>query len=115
MKDVFEKMAKETNPTDLNRMVIRGRQELTDNLTDYFVEQEGKYTDEIEPGGESKVTKAIKSAASKRSDLDPLIRKAKSNVVYETNEIPVLSRLGDAAHWSSCLSSDDVESSGESD
>ena len=114
MKDVFEKMAKETDSTDLDRMVIRGRQELNDNLTDYFVEQEGMYTDEIEPGSESTVTKAIKAFTSKRPDLDSLIRNAKTNAVYETDKIPALSRLGDASHWSSCLPSDDVESGGES-
>lgn len=113
MKKVFGEIAKETGSENLDRMVIRGRQEISDNLTDFFVEQEGKYTNDIKPGDEKVVTKALKALTSTNSDLDTLLKKSKGNTVYETEKIPVLSNLGDADHWSSCLPSDELGTSGK--
>jgi hypothetical protein len=99
LKDVFRRIAEEAKGDDLDKMRIRAKAALDDNLTDFFVEEEGKLSDEIGTGTESQITKAVHSHFSRNSALSKHIDQMLEEEEYEERRVPELARLGDIAHW----------------
>ncbi|MBA3353970.1 MAG: hypothetical protein H0U23_16380 [Blastocatellia bacterium] len=99
LRDVMKKIAKEADGQDLDKMRIRAKAALDDTLSDFFVEEEGKLSDDIGTGTEQKITRAVRSHFSNNNALCNHIEEMMEEAVYEDRRIPELSRLGDIAYW----------------
>lgn len=99
LRDVVRKIAEEAKGEDLDKMRIRAKAALDDALSDYFVEEEGKLSEEIGTGTEEKMTRVIRMHFARNTELNSHIDQTMKESVYEDRRIPELSRLGDVAHW----------------
>lgn len=99
LRDVLNNLAKEAAGQDLNKMRIRAKAALDDNLSDFFVEEEGRLSDEIGTGSEDHITRAVRTHFSRNEALTKHVNDMMEEAEYEDRRIPELSRLGDIAHW----------------
>jgi len=99
LRTVFRRMAEEAQGEDLDKMRIRAKAALDDNLTDFFVEEEGKLSDEIGTGAESEITRAVRTHFDRSTVLSSHIDQILEEEEYEERHVPELARLGDIAYW----------------
>ena len=98
-------MVNDTDLEDLSKMEVRGRELATDSLTDYFIEADGKFSEDLGTGTESQITQRIRSFVAANEAVDTIVEKLKEEAIYEENNIQSLYRLSDDSHWYDCLHS----------
>lgn len=103
LRDVFRAMSREASGDDLERMTIRAKAALDEDLSDFFVEADGKLSEEIGPGTENQITQSVSTRFSHHPKLAELLDAMMEGAVYEDRSVPELARLGDIAHWRSHL------------
>ncbi len=107
LKDVFEDISESVVGGDLEKMTARGKAHLDDVLSDFYVEADGKFSEDIGTGTEEQITRKIASRVSQQQQLPELLTHLISEAHYEQLEIPQLDSLGDVSHWHNVLSSDE--------
>lgn len=92
----------------LDRLTIRAKAALDDMLTDYFVEKEGRFGEDIGRGTESQIVNRIASRYRQSNHITPLVSDMMDAHMYDNKPIQALAPLADVAHWPDLLQSDAV-------
>ena len=99
LRDVFQNIAREATGDDLEKMNIRAKAALDEELSDFFVEADGKLSEEIGTGTESQITHTVATRFAQNAGLSEHLNKMMEEAHYEKLEVPELTRLGDLAYW----------------
>tara|TARA_B110001469_G_C9603273_1_gene299786 strand:+ start:99 stop:1058 length:960 start_codon:yes stop_codon:yes gene_type:complete len=109
LKDVFDELSTEAASDDLEKMTVRAKAHIDEALTDYYVEAEGRFSEDIGTGLEEQITKRISVRVAQQQRLPELIENAMEDAPYEQMEISQLDTLSDVNHWRNILHRDDAD------
>lgn len=106
VNDAVKKVAEKIGPEGLDKMVVRARAMLDDELADYYVAAQGRFSEVIDSGTEQQIRQQIASKFAQSAKARTLLRQVRDSAHYETpaaDEIEDLTRLGDVGHWRTVL------------
>lgn len=106
ISDVFEQMANEAKGDGMDRMKIRAKAVVGEALTDYFVDEYGKMSDELGTGSEKKMIQEVSKKFHGHHSLNGQIDEIVETNHYESNSIPELDRIGKPDFWGNHLQGD---------
>lgn len=109
LKDVYEAIAAEADGEELERMTIRAKAVVDEALTDYFVETDGRLSDDIGTGTETELTRKLAETFAAHPSLHQHLQDLKDGQHYEEVDTPDLDRIGDIDHWRGHLRTDGAE------
>jgi hypothetical protein len=112
LKDVFDELSSKAASEGLEKMTVRAKAHVDDALADYYVEAEGRFSEDIGTGLEKQITRRISVRVAQQKRLAELIEHAMEDAPYEQMDISQLDILSDVNHWRDILHSDDADSSG---
>ena len=99
LRDVFQNIAREAAGDDLEKLRIRAKSALDEDLSDYFVEADGKLSEDIGTGTENEITHTVATRFAQHPNLAEHLNNMMEDALYEDRDVPELTRLGDADHW----------------
>lgn len=115
LKDVFEEMSGQAAGNDLERMTVRAKAHAEDTLADYYIEAEGRFSEDLGTGTEEQITRKISVRVAQQQRLPELLDNAMEGAPYEQMEIPAFDTIGDVDNWPELLRSDDDDAAELSD
>ncbi len=107
---VFTNIANGVDGAGMEKMQIRAKAVVDEALADFYVDADGKLSEEIGTGSEKFLTRQVSEKFHKHPTLIWEIDKILKREHYEELQIPDLDRIGDLAHWPRHLQPDLVAS-----
>lgn len=105
IKEAIKKVITNTPEDGLDKMTIRGREEIGDNLTDFYLIGKGHISDSIEKNKESTIANQIIEKIKANKTLAEKVQEHESNEEFEKIEPDSFSNLHDAESWAARISS----------
>ncbi len=112
LKHVFKEMSNHASGEDLKKMTVRAKTHVDEALADYYVEADGKFSEDIGTGTEKAITRRVAARFTQQKRLPELLTKIMDTAYYEKMDLSDLDTLGDVCVWRTLLDADDSDSAG---
>lgn len=104
ISDAYEQVERKTHGEGRNKLTIRAQAAIDEHLTDYLIEADGKFSEDIGTGKECELIAKIHNAFVGNAKLNALVEELRKGVIYDDDaKIPKLARYRDDAPWADLL------------
>jgi Intracellular sensor of Lambda phage, Abi component len=107
--DMLDNIEK-ANDDGMTKFVVRGRAVADEQMTDYFIEGDGRYSEELESGSEKKIISGLSKKFAEADKADELLNAIIEGNQYDEDPIPALSVLDTSASWGGILADGPADS-----
>lgn len=110
IKEILDKIDKRADTIGPNRQggglskfVVRGKAAADEQMADFFIEGDGRYSEEIETGSEPKIISSLSTKFAHSEKANNLLEQVIEENVYDENPVPDLDILDSSDDWGDVL------------
>ena len=104
ISDAYEQMEDNTRGEGRDKLKIRAQAAIDEHLTDYLIEANGRFSEDVGTGKEDEIIAKIHATFAGNAKLNRLVEELRKGIIYDENaDIPKLARYRNDASWADLL------------